>query len=513
MENSQYRDMFVQESREHIQNLNEFLLRLEKEPDEKEHINTLFRSAHSLKGMAATMGYDQIRTLCMAIEELFDKFRKSEEKLSPNLANILLKCFDVLQELVEDEEKKIDLDNYLRLLREPVESTNAKSQLSIEHTKSQTVRVKMDDLDSLVNLVGELMIDKMRLEQSLNSDSDETARVLTSLNRLISDLQYQTMKIRLVPIEQIFNRFPRMVRDIATNLGKEVTLEIEGAGIELDRTVLDAITEPLLHILRNSVDHGIESPQEREHAGKSRIATIKLMVSRVGDRVSIEIFDDGKGIDTERIKAKAVEKKLISEQEAQQMTDEQVISLLGTPGLSSVSNVTDISGRGVGLDVVFKQVEGVGGQVQIRTEKGKWTSMKLIIPLSLAIISGLLVKVGTEKYVMPISNILTTITAERNEIKTVHGRQVITLQDQLIPLISAAEILGIKNSVASENESVTIVIVDKGGKPYGIVIDSYEDMQEIVTKRLQNSHSSNFSDASILSDGKVVLILEPSVLV
>ncbi len=416
--------------------------------------------------------------------------------------------------MVDDEEKKIDLESYLQLLQQQSESVRIDSSDVSLQQKSQTVRVKMEDLDALVNLVGELMIDKMRLEQSLSgTSSDEVGRVLTSLNRLISDLQYQTMKIRLVPIEQVFNRFPRMIRDLSTSLGKQVNLDIEGAGIELDRTVLDVISDPLLHILRNAVDHGIETATEREQAGKPKLATIKIAASRVGDRIAIMISDDGKGIDTERIRSKAVEKKILSDIEAERMSEDEIIALLGTPGLSSVAKVTEISGRGVGMDVVFRQVQSVGGNVQIRTQKGVGTTFTLVIPLSLAIISGLVVKVGNEKYVVPISSIVTTINIEKNEIKTIQGKQVIKINEQVIPLVRAADVLGIKSSNTTENDLVTIILVDKGGKSHGLIVDSYENMQEIVTKRLHTSHKSNFSDASILSNGNVVLILEPTALI
>lgn len=512
MDTSQYRDMFVQEAREHVQSLNEFLLNLEREPAQKEHVNTLFRSAHSLKGMAATMGYDQIKQLCIAIEEIFEKLRKDEHGLSSDLASALFKCFDALQEMVDDEEKKIDLESYLKLLQKPESVVSESSDTYIQPT-SQTVRVKMEDLDSLVNLVGELMIDKMRLEQSLQNPSDETGQVLTSLNRLISDLQYQTMKIRLVPIEQIFNRFPRMIRDLSTSLGKQVELEIEGAGIELDRTVLDVISDPLLHILRNAVDHGIETVEDRKQVNKPEAAKIKITATRVGDRIAIEISDDGKGIDIERIKAKAVEKNIISEADAQRMSEDEIINLLGTPGLSSASTVTEISGRGVGMDVVFRQVQSVGGNVQIKTRKGFGTTFTLVIPLSLAIVSGLVIKAGNEKYVIPISSIITTLNIERKEIKTIQGKQVININEQIVSLIKVTDALNIKGVSDSQSEFVTVILVDKGGKQYGLIVDSYETMQEIVTKRLHSSHKSNFSDASILSDGSVVLILEPTALI
>lgn len=517
-ENSQYREMFVQESHEHIEELNQSLLKLEKEPTSHEHIDSLFRSAHTLKGMAATMGYDQIRQLCMEIEDLFDKLRNGKEKITTSLASSLFTCFDLLREMVDDESKNVDLAPYLRDLQNPTDRENPEgSDLSSTHIQSQTIRVKMDDLDILVNLVGELVIAKMRLEQTIPSASDETHQVLMSLRRLIADLQYQTMKVRLVPIELIFNRFPRMVRDLATKQDKDVIFETDGSGIELDRTVLDSITDPLLHMLRNSIDHGIEEPSEREKVGKPRSGTIRLTAYRVGDRVAIQIKDDGKGIDIEKIKQKAVEKNLISPVEVSQMTEDKIIELLGTPGLSSAASVTDVSGRGVGLDVVFRQVEAVGGHVKIETKKGLGTSMTLIIPMSLAIIEGLLIKVAGERYVMPLSSITTTVSVNRNEIKTVQGKEVMVLRDQAIPLIRTEKVLGIstKSDVVKANETITVVIVDKGGKPYGLIVDSFENMQEIVTKRLDSTSNSttNLSDATILADGTVVLILEPALLV
>ena len=264
MSQNNYREMYVSEALEHVETINDTLLKLEEEPDKKEHLDLIFRSAHTIKGMSATMGYDDTRELCKNIENIFDNIRKGQEKLTPNLASALFKCIDLLREMIADEKKRVDLKPYLQMLEHPddaqvdvAEPTNS--------AKSPTIRVKMLDLDSLVNLVGELVISKMRLEQTLSHNgSDDARQVMTELDRLVTDLQYQSMKLRLVPIDQIFSRFTRLVRDTSTGLGKQVNLIMDGSGIELDRTVLDAITDPLLHILRNCVDHGIETPQERE---------------------------------------------------------------------------------------------------------------------------------------------------------------------------------------------------------------------------------------------------------
>ncbi|SRR5579885_450302 len=519
-ENSKYREMFVQEALEHVESLNQHLLKYEEEPNVKEHVDILFRSAHTLKGMAATMQYDQIREICKTIEEIFDKFRKGETTINAELGNVLFLGIDHLRQLVNDETKKIDLDEFLNCVKNPhqFKVNNADSdQQSSQQIKSPTVRVKMHDLDSLVNLVGEMMISKMRLDQIVQSyNSDEGREVLMNLGRLITDIQYQTMKIRLVPIDQVFNRFSRMVRDVSKSLGKQVKLEMEGAGIELDRTVLDAITDPLLHMLRNAVDHGLETPSERKEMEKPETGTIQLRANRVGDRVEIQVIDDGRGIDLEAIKRKALEKKIRTQDEIDHMSNEEIVGLIGTPGLSTAKEVTDISGRGVGMDVVMTQVKNVGGYVKIHTEKEKGTNITLTIPMSLAIIGGLLVNISNQKYILPLSSISTTITVDSKEIKHVHGNEMITLRDKVVPIIRASKALGLQNSLEDAADTqVNIVVVDKDGKSYGLVVDSLEKEQEVVIKRLDGMSNSlaAFSDATILPDGKVALILEPSLLV
>lgn len=526
---SAYRDLFVQEAHEHVQNMNEVLLKLEEDPKSKEHLDSAFRSAHTLKGMAATMGYGQIKELCKAIEELFDKFRKDEEKMSSEMASYLFKCIDTIQEMVDDGSKKVNIEQYLNDLRNPAamggkaasqEGASQQLQQQQHSALPQTIRVKMQDLDALVDLVGELLIAKMRLEQMVNSSNttadNRVRHTFMSLGRLVSDLQYQTMKLRLVPVEQIFNRFPRMIRDLSSSQGKSLKLEVEGLGIELDRTVLDAITDPLLHMLRNAADHAIEMPEEREAAGKPQTGTIKLAASKVGDRVMITVEDDGRGIDLERVKAKAIEKKIISKEEADSMSEQDILDLLGTPGLSTAKQVTDISGRGVGMDVVFSQIEAVGGQVKIETTKGKGTRFTMIIPLSLAIIGGLLVTISDEKYVLPLSSVISTMRVDRKDVKIVHGKEVILFREQVVPLLRTGKSLGIRQQQEEngrqQSDYLTVVIVNKNGRPYGLIVDAFESKQEIVVKRLDSSSapSSVSSEATILGDGKVALILDPA---
>lgn len=506
--------MYVSEALEHVETVNETLLKLEEEPEKREYLDLIFRSAHTVKGMSATMGYTETRELCKNIENIFDNIRKGQDKLTPNLASALFKCIDLLREMIVDETKKVDLTPYLQMLEKPDEIQHTATESATNNAKSPTIRVKMVDLDSLVNLVGELVISKMRLEQTLSKSSDESHQVMMELDRLVTDLQYQSMKLRLVPIDQIFSRFTRLVRDTSASLGKQVNLVMESSGIELDRTVLDAITDPLLHILRNCVDHGLEPPQERTESGKPTTGTIRLTAYGVGDRVAIKIEDDGRGINLDRLKAKAVEKGLLTEEQAMKISEEEAINLLGTPGLSTAKEVTDVSGRGVGMDVVITQVEQVGGNVKITTQKGKGTTIILTIPLSVSIIGGLLINVSGDKYVLPLSSISTTVVVDSTQIKSIHGQETIVLREQVVPLVRVAQLLGIEqNSTTSDN--ITVVIVDKGGKPYGLVVDSYDKKQEIVIKRLGNeAHSSDiFTNATILGDGSVALILDPALLV
>ncbi|MDP3758463.1 MAG: ATP-binding protein, partial [Candidatus Daviesbacteria bacterium] len=357
---------------------------------------------------------------------------KGKAKLTTKLADTLFKCFDLLEEMVDDQSKKVDLEPYLKELQisSETERSAGVELATMFQKKLATIRVKMEDLDSLVNLVGELVIAKMQLDQTaLITASDEAKYVLTAIGRSISDLQDQAMRLRLVPIEEILNRFPRMVRDLSKNQGKEIKLEMNSFGIELDRTILDAITDPLLHILRNAIDHGIESPSERKKIGKPKSAIIKITASRVGDKVVLRIEDDGRGIDVDRIRSMAIKNKILSGAEANSITDDEILSLLGTPGLSGASNVTDVSGRGVGFNVVRRQVEDVGGQVSIETKKSHGTSIMITIPLSLAIIEGLLVTAAEQKYVLPLSTITAILHIENHEIKSVHGTRTIVLRD------------------------------------------------------------------------------------
>lgn len=516
MSENNYREMYVTEALEHVDIMNQALLKLEDDPEVKEPLDLIFRSAHTIKGMAATMGYEQTKDLCKNIENIFDGIRKKQQKLSHNLASALFKCLDALQQIINDENKKIDLESYLSILKNPDKPQQIETTDTMQPIQLPTIRVKMSDLDSLVNLVGELIISKMKLENTLKEEASvKSKNVLLDLGRLVSDLQYQSLKLRLVPIDTIFKRSERVVRDTADKLGKMIQLQMDGSQIELDRTILDAISDPLLHILRNCVDHGIESVSERKILKKSESGNIKLSAYHVGEQIAIKIEDDGKGIDLEKVKAKAVENGIITQEEANVLSDDKTIDLLGTPGLSTAKTVTDISGRGVGMDVVINKVRDIGGNIQISTEMGKGTTMILMLPLSVSIIGGLLVNVSNEKFVLPLSSITTTVKINKNEIKSLHGVEVIEHQDKIVPIVRVSDILEIQHDKNLESKEVTIIIIDKAGKPYGLVVDSFEHKQEIVIKKFTNTSDSenSFRNATILPNGKVALILDPGMII
>ena len=517
MSETNYQDMYRSEGLEHVEIMNNALLKLEEKPKSKEHIDQIFRSAHTIKGMAATMGYEQTKELCKNVENIFDKIRKNQKDLTPQLATAIFKCIDTLHQMINDENKKIDLDSLKSMLENPEEFKSVEKSDTISSVQLPTISVKMSELDSLVNLVGELIISKMKLERSLKDEGSVKSQTeLSDLGRLVTDLQYQSLKLRLVPIDTIFGRVQRVVRDISNQLGKKVELHLEGAKIELDRTILNSITEPLLHILRNCVDHGIESVSERKSLNKPESGNIIVTASHIGEQVVIKIEDDGKGIDLERLKSKAVENGILTQDQANEITNDKAIELLGTPGLSTAKEVTDISGRGVGMDVVINKIQEVSGNLKISTIKGQGTTMMLMIPLSVSIIGGLLVNVSDQKYILPISSITTTVKLNKNEIKSIHGVEVIEYLDKIIPIVRVSDILEIKKSNEDlSNNDVTIVIVDKGGKPYGLVVDSFERKQEVVIKKFSNTSDSkkSFTNATILPDGKVALILDPGMII
>ncbi len=697
MDTNQYMEMFLEESREHLQSLNDGLLALENDPEEVSVVNDIFRNAHTIKGMSATMGFTKIAELTHDMENVFDLLRTEKMKVNEDIMDTLFKTIDSLEQMIEsvgsggpedvvditgfasklsalasgktvaeaepapapaaaapaaaapaaagssieysDTDKDVIMEaanggmhvyhvkvtladncvlksarsymvmNALDQLGEVVKSvppaedleqekfeqsfdvvtvTDSEmkaiedSILSISEVESveikdaveeikaaaapaeapaaapaaaaptapaanvpvpaapvapaaqpsappakkpaadakklksgQSVRVDIEKLDTLMNLMGELVINKVRLEQiGTTHRLTELTETLEQMDRVTTDLQTVVMKVRMVPVGQVFNRFPRMVRDLAKELGKELNLTIEGEETELDRTVIDEIGDPIMHLLRNSLDHGLEHPDDREAKGKPRIGEVGLIARHEGNNVVIMVTDDGKGIDADVIRRKAVEKGMISEDEANSLDDADAVRLIFLPGFSTAEVVTDVSGRGVGMDVVRSKIETLGGHVDVETKIDEGSVFKIKLPLTLAIIQALLVKVQEEMYAIPLGSIDSTINITQEDIKTVRNKEVIVLRGQIIPIIRLGDILNVPRVHETDSDDIFVVVVHIGERKAGIVVDNLIGQQEIVIKTLGKllAGLKVISGATVLGDGRVAMILDVSAL-
>lgn len=405
---------------------------------------------------------------------------------------------------------EVDVKSHTKSSIKKAEQKSSSTEGSKTSIKSvQSVRVSIERLDSLMNLVGELIINKIRLMQIASihklNDLEET---LASLNRLTNDLQEEIMASRMVPIEQIFNRFPRMVRDLAKKENKEIELILEGGDIELDRTVLDEIGDPLVHILRNCIDHGIELPDIRKQNGKDPKGTVRLTASREKNHVVIEAVDDGKGMDPQKMRDSAVKKGLMTQEEVSKLSDTESINLTFLPGFSTADKVTDISGRGVGMDVVRTKIGSMGGSIKLESTLGNGTAIKLKLPLTVAIIHSLMVKVGKDIYAIPITNVVRDLSINKREIKTIKGEEVILIRGEVLPLVRLHELFGINTN---GSEELLVVVVERAGSNVGLVVDQVIGQQEVIIKNLDNNilkGIKGFAGATILGDGNVALIID-----
>lgn len=392
------------------------------------------------------------------------------------------------------------------------ESVNSK-KMSSETKRQETIRVSTSNLDNIMNLVGELVINKGRLLQiSQQYNINELKEATGTLDKSISSLQDEVMRTRMVKIEKVFSKFPRMIRDLSRKLDKNIDFEIEGQDTELDRTILDEISDPLVHLVRNAVDHGIESSQEREKTEKGEIGHIKLSARREKNNVIIEIEDDGKGLDLELLKKKALEKGLLSPSEIENLTDDEVRMLIFASGFSTKEKVTEISGRGVGMDAVKSAVEKLGGKVRVHSKMGEYTRVKIDLPPTVAIIRSLLIEVGSEIYAIPISNVVKALSVGKDDYKLVKGTPLLYINNKLIPVVELKEIFNIE---CKKLDKEIAIIVERENEEVGLIVDSIIDQQEIVIKPLTTifSNSKGFSGVTILGDGRVIPILDVSSLI
>lgn len=678
MDTSQYMSMFLEESMDNLQTLNESLLQLEQEPEDIDKLNEIFRVAHTIKGMAATMGFNQMAELTHKMEDVLSEFRDGELKVTQKVVTVLFKCLDTLEQMVnnisEGNEEEISINNIIEELEgirelgnvseaeeideteseennnvnlneydinvikqaqdrgfdcynisialnentllksaraflifksledygeiiksvpstEDIESENFDLDMSLvyittrkkeeiysslmnisevdkviidnvnvraekikkqeeeikvqeiqakkieqpsqsvakevkevkvkenkaptrdkdsSHRKQhQSVRVDLDRLDKFMNMVSELVINRTRLEQiSINHKLTDLNETLEQVARTTSDLQDLVMKIRMLPLDVVFNRFPRMVRDLSVELEKDMELIIQGQDTELDRTVIDEIGEPLIHLIRNSADHGIESKEERMKKGKEPVGKIRLIAYQEGTKAVIKVEDDGDGINVEKVKAKA-ERLGIS---TDGMSDNDIINLIFMQGFSTNEQVTDISGRGVGMDVVKTKISSLGGTVEVTSERGKGSSFIIRLPLTLQIIQALLVKVGSETMAISLGYIDRVIDFDESLVKRTNNKEVIIYNENVIPLVRLSNKLNLETET---QEKKYIVIVKVGGKNVGLMVDSLLGQQEIVIKPLGKTLQGmrEYIGATILGDGLVTLILDVAALV
>ncbi len=692
MDVSQYLEIFIDETKEHLQNLSQQLMILEEEPGNAGTINEIFRAAHSLKGMAGTMGFKRMQSLTHIMENVLSEIRNGKMNVTAELVDVLFQCLDALEsyldtitqtqdEGTEDneaiigrlndflngggttekkpvkeaqtksaeastdkvsdmkladfeikaikeaiakqmhvfkmevhvdencilkaaraflvfkaleelgeiiksdpsvqdiEDEKFELSFSLMvvtakgmesvkaavenvseirkvLIEEIKEVPNAgfeednddtedkkadsNSQVAVAGKKevaaqskststpakaagkpvtNRSVRVDIEKLDVLMNLVSELIIAKNGLVSVSSSEEGHSTQSFNEqieyLERVTTNLHESVMKVRMMPIETVTQKFPKMVRDLSKQLNKQMKLFITGEDTELDRTVIDEIGDPLMHLLRNSADHGLESAEVRAERGKDPVGNIYLDAYQDGNNVVIEVRDDGNGIDVESVKNKALEKGAITPEQADAMTDKEIIDLLFQPSFSTAKKVTDVSGRGVGLDVVKTKIESLGGDIEVRTKLGEGSTFIIRLPLTLAIIQSLMVEVGEEKYAISLGNIQTIEDVPVTDIKYVQTKEVINLRGTVIPLVRLNTILDIEPS-AENVENLTAVIVKKGDKQAGLIVDRLIGQQEIVIKSLGkyiNNSSKIISGATILGDGEVALILDANALV
>lgn len=683
MDMNQYLTMFIDESNDHLQSLNENMLQLESNPDDIGIVQIIFRSAHTLKGMAATMGFEDLASLTHQMENVLDLVRNEKLKMQDFIFDTLFKSLDALESMVQDiteggdgkadvsaivaslqsivrgegasanggsvegnnaavAVQGIELDEfqfsvldqsiseghkvlYIQVtLREDcqlkavraymvfealersgeivktypdvqeieqgefdrvfslyyitqketqdiesqilgVSEIEAATVVALDHESlqqmvqesaataeavkpeapsvapaagvsteaksapapakeskaparnagggnpSRTIRVDIERLDVLMNLFSELLIDRVRLEQlASESRNQELTDTVEHMSRVSSDLQNIVLKLRMVPVDTVFNRFPRMVRDLAKTLDKKIDLIITGADTELDRTVIDEIGDPLVHLLRNSADHGVEPVADRIAAGKPETGTVHLRAFHSGNNVFIEIEDDGRGIYRDKILKNALAKGVVTETEAASMTDDEVNQLLFAPGFSTAEKISDVSGRGVGLDVVKSKIVALGGNVTIYSTPGKGTNFSVQLPLTLSIIAAMLIRMGSEKYAIPLSSIVETGIIKRGQIKHVHGSRMIQFRESLIPVISLSRLFEVPDFDEEREEETEIVVIRKGDRLAALTIDDFIGQSEIVIKNLGKYLPAiqGVSGATILGDGQVALIID-----
>ncbi len=535
---------FLVESHENLARLDQELVALEKEPQDAELLASIFRTMHTIKGTCGFLAFSTLEGISHEAENLLSQLRDGKRRFSPRLGSLILETVDATRRVLasieenggEGTEKFEELIGRLRTIaasdpqQEPVAGPgeSQKAPASGEESKAAppeetaarvsqvadaNIRVGVALLDKLMDLVGELVLTRNQILQC-NSEREDAALNATSqrLNLITTELQEGVMKTRMQPIRVVWNQLPRVVRDMSVALGKQIRLELEGEETELDRSIIEAIRDPLVHLVRNACDHGIEAAAVRVAAGKAAEGTLTLRAYHEGGQVNIEIADDGAGVNVQRVKEKAVEKGLLRSDQVEKLSEREALNLIFHPGFSTAQTITNVSGRGVGMDVVKAHVDRIGGVVDLSSRPGEGTVIRLKIPLTLAIIPGLVVSSGGERFVIPQVSLLELVRLEGDStsrsIEDVHGTPVYRRRGSLLPLAHLNQVLNLP--APEQTETVNIIVLQAEDRQFGLVVDSISDTQEIVVKPLgkQLKGLEVYAGATIMGDGRVALILD-----
>ncbi len=519
---SEFRDLFVEEGHNYLQTLNTNLLALERDPDDAQALEAMFRAAHSLKGGAATMGYSVVGDLAHATEDALDKLGRGRWQLTPPLAQLLFDALDRLQELLADvaadRESTADASmlERLRASEPPATSepevapfpTPPADEFGEPMAPTSIVRVDVHYLDSLLDVVSEMVIHRSLLCQlGQRYELVALSEALQVHDRLLTRLRNAVLGMRMVPVSQVFDRFPRMIRDLLKAQGKRAQFVIGGGRVEMDRSVLEALNDPLVHLIRNAIGHGLETPAERAKAAKSRTARLRLTARRERESVVIVLEDDGRGMDSVQIAAAAVDQGLITEEAVAEMSAGQILQLLCHPGFSTSREVTAVSGRGVGMTVVKRAVEALRGTLEIETQVGQGSTFRLRLPVMLTLLDAMLVRVGEEQYALPVAQVEHILEIEPAQIECIGGREVMMVDDAMLPLRRMSRLLHVPN--ADPNPRYALIVRPKG-EAVGLRVDAVLGREEIVARSVPVALRSipALVGVTVMGEGQTVLILD-----
>ncbi len=553
-------DSFLLETKEILEKLDVDLMELEKRPDDLDLLNQIFRSFHTIKGTSGFLGLEKLPEVTHKCEDILNKLRKGEIKLDSSLMDGIILGYDTIKELLNviendknedikvegvttqlvnllesiipgNEQEKIppvaveslplnETKNDIKISDTGKDSTLSKSNSNETKKTDNTIRVDVDRLDALLNIASEIVLGRNRLAQ-LNSQfaleyegtsfSKDLADATKQIDLMTTELQLVVMKLRMIKIGKVFNRFPRVVRDMCKELNKEVELVIHGEDTEVDKNLIEEINDPLVHLIRNSIDHGIEKPELRLEKGKNRKGTVVISAEHEGNNIVIKVVDDGKGIDPEIIKEKAIAKGFLSREKAKELTKQETYNLIFHPGFSTAEVVTNVSGRGVGMDVVKTNVSKLRGTITVDSEVGKGTTILLRLPLTLAIISGMIVKAYGQTLVIPLHSVIEVLRVSRDHVETIRGKEVINLRDSILPIISLEDLITSNGNGHKHDEKWQYIVeVGIAEKRFGIKVDELVGQQEVVIKNLGDylGKINGIAGSTIMGDGTVIIILD-----